>query len=205
MQKINKLVNLLKAHVIEKCSNPYFIHHQWYAEYHLEIASNLAIELCNKYKSINRIVVLVAIWLHDYSKIIDSTDKEQLSLIKERELLEALGFNLSIINSVLLCIELSNKHNEINLRDAPLDVQIVSSADGASHFIGPFHYLWWLEHPEKNYKELMKDNARKAQEDWERKIVLSCVRECFHKRYLFVLEQCGMFEKDFLDCSEEIE
>lgn len=78
----------------------------------------------------------------------------------------------------------------IDLHNSPIEVQIVSSADACSHFIGPFFNMRRHENPEKNYRDLMQDNIRKAMKDWDRKIVLDFVKEKIEPRFKFLLEQC---------------
>ena len=84
------------------------------------------------------------------------------------------------------------------LRNAPLELQIVSSADGASHLVGPFYEIFWKEFHNWSYEELIKENRRKTIIDWEKKIVLPEVKKAFLQRYKIFLEHCDKLPEKYL-------
>jgi hypothetical protein len=86
-------------------------------------------------------------------------------------------------------LEIMDQKMKIDISKTAIEIQIISSADGCSHFIGPFLNLWWYENPSKDYKELMEDNIYKINKDWNNKIVLPEARKAFQDRYKFHMEK----------------
>jgi len=190
------LFERFRKHVISKAGKPGFIHHKWFVQYHLELVEKLSIELCQRHKEADKDMVLLLVWLHDYGKMLDFKDQHKKTLTEGRKTLSRIGFPKGTIDKAIGFASLIDKKE--NLEKAPIEVKIVSSADAASHLVGPFFYLWWHENPGKPFEELMKDNIRKAMKDWDRKVVLPEVREAFQQRHDFLLEQSGKFPEKFL-------
>jgi len=187
---LDKIV-AFREHVKEAASNPDFIHHKWFVKWHLEIVEKIASELCEHYPDANKEMVEVMVWLHDYGKIIDVNREYEATQTEGPKALFGVGFPHQFVETALKGIEMLDRKMEIDLHQAPIEVQIVSSADGCSHMIGPFMYLWWYEHPDQPFEELMAGNLRKVEKDWSRKIVLPEARQAFEARYKFIVEQMG--------------
>ena len=143
-------------------------------------------------------LVSVLVWLHDYGKTIDPARQYELTLSEGRALLDEFGCPAEVTERVVAYLEMIDRSAELDLTTAPIEVQIVSSADGCAHFVGPFFHLWWWEHAGTPYQELMAENRRKMVKDWTRKIVLPEARAAFEGRYRFLREQAGDLPDRFL-------
>ena len=167
-------------------------------KYHLEIVLQISLELCEIYKNADKDLVEAIVWIHDYAKMLDFDYDDEMLMTEGYKALKIVGFEENFIKKVMEYTRVLEKKMEVDLNTAPIEVKIVSSADGASHLVGPFYYLWWYENPEKPYEELMEDNRRKADKDWKRKIVLPEVKKVFKQRHRFQLEQSGDIPSIFL-------
>jgi len=184
--------------MIESASAPGFLHHTWYVRYHLEIVERIALELAERYPEADRDLVRVLAWLHDYGKTVDADDEHGATLSAGRTALSEAGFDGAFADRAIAYVELMDRKLEVDLSGAPIEVRIVSSADGCSHLVGPFFHLWWWEHAHKPFEQLMADNRRKLIQDWTRKIVLPEARAAFETRYRLLMEQTGDLPERFL-------
>jgi len=191
-------VKLFKAEVKKAADNPEFIHRQWFVKYHLEIVEKIAKELLGFYPAVDKNLVEVLVWLHDYGKILDFDHQDEAVLTAGRQKLTELGLKEEFVDRVIKYAELMDKSTEIDLGQAPVEVQIVSSADGCAHMVGPFMSIWWQENSNKSVESLMADTRRKLDKDWNRKITLPEARKAFEQRYNFILEQSGNFSDNYL-------
>lgn len=189
------VIDEIKRVVVEASTSSDFIHNKWYLKYHLELVEKLSLELCNIYKSANNNLVLALVWLHDYNKIFGVPENADESC--GAKLLRRIGLGENEVLEIKKYVEIIESRN-IVASDA-LEVKIVSSADGASHFVGPFYYFWWYENSDASPNKLMKDNYEKALRDWNKKIVLPEVKQAFKARFEFLLEQCGNFPDKYID------
>ena len=192
-----------KQHVREASANPEFVHHKRFVKWHLEIVERIALELCDHYPEADRDLVEVMAWLHDYGKILDYDHQYETTLTKGLETLISFGFSDDFAQRATDYVEILDKKLELDLHEAPIEVQVVASADGCSHMAGPFLNIFWHEATDKTFtdrtfEELMDLNRRKVEKDWKYKIVLPEARKAFEGRYKFIREQAGDLPTSFL-------
>lgn len=193
MDKVNSLIERVRFFAVDKK----FKHYKWYVKYHLEIVERIAFELLPIYKNANKEVVLAIVWLHDLEKILDMRNFDETET-KIREIMSELDFDESFTDIVIDYIKLFEKSTEVDLRNAPIEVKIASSSDGAAHMFGPFNAIWFYENPDKKIDELMLGNISKLNNDWERKIVLDEIKDSLLERRRFTTENYGELPERFL-------
>jgi len=189
--KYESQLQSLKAEIIKLSQNPDFIHHEWFVEHHLNIVEKIAMELCDIYPEAQREIVYAMVWMHDYGKIIDFDNQKTKTLELWKTFMQERWLPVDFCKTVIWFIEIMDSHMEIDISKTAIEIQIISSADWCSHFIGPFLSLWWYENASKDYRELMKDNIYKIKKDWNHKIVLPEARKAFQTRYDMSLEKSG--------------
>ncbi len=189
-------IEKFKKIVIENNSRKDFQYHEWMVEYHLEIVERIALELCDMHPEADRDIVQVLAWFHDYGKPIDEIREREITLQEGPEVLKECGFSDEFIQKVVHFWQLMEKKNEIDLREAPIETQIISSADGAAHLVGTFYPGYFGDGD--GFERVQERLKEKMEKDWERKIVLPEVREAFKERYVKARELLGEFPDRFL-------
>lgn len=164
-------LDALRDFVREKASNTEFVHHKWFARWHLEVVEKIAANLLEYYPEADSDIVYAMVWMHDYGKIIDFANQYDHSYVDAgRNELIKLGFDDDFAYTVAENIKTLDKKDD--LEHANIETRIVSSSDGCSHLVGPFMSLYWWENPQKPFEEIMQDNIRKLTVDWEKKVVI---------------------------------
>lgn len=192
-ENISKFKNI----VIKNFSRKDFKYHEWMVEYHLKIVEKIAMELCDVYTDADRDVVQALVWFHDFGKPIDEENERTVTLTEGPKIMLDCGFNQDFINRVVECWQLMEKKNEIDIRTTPIETQIVSSSDGASHFTGVFYPSYFNEDGD-SFTTTQNHLREKIEKDWNRKIVLPEVQKAFESRYLRVKEMLGEFPDKFI-------
>ncbi len=175
-----------RAHVIDVSCNPAFEHSAWYVEYHLKIVSAIAEDCLQNHPSADGDLVRTLVWLHDYGKALAGPESTEVTLREGRRKLLEVGFDQDFVDVVISAMRLVDDHDG-DLTSAPIEVQIVSSADGCSHLIGPFMFLYWYENPNQPIQALLSENLRKLTVDWEDKVTLPYLRRRFGDQHRAML------------------
>lgn len=187
-----------KKIVIENCSRNDFEYRDWFVKDHLMIVERIATELCDIYTEADRDLVSVLVWFHDFGKPIDGKNEYETTRIKGVEALRVVGFENNFIQRVLEAWERMEDKNEIDISKESIEVQIVSSSDGASHFVGKFFFFYFRNDLSESISSIEKRIEDKIVKDWERKIVLPEIKKSFEWRYLRALEIVGEYPKKFM-------
>lgn len=196
---MDKTLNQLRERVAASAANPSFVHREWFVEWHLKIMERIALELCGRYPEADQNLVLALVWLHDYAKILDKSREHDEEMMGETTaLLAELGFPEDFRERFASSLALFEKKMEVDLSQAPIEVQIASSSDAASHLVGPFFSIYWRENPNESTGVLTESNRQKLLKDWERKITLPEVREVFRRRHEHMMEMAGELPENFL-------
>jgi len=198
MKDLKTKLNEFKQIVIENCKNENFEYKEWFIPDHLEIVERIAMELCGIYEDADKSLVFALVWFHDFGKPID--DKNERILTKEKgiEAMKLVGLDESFTNKVYESWLRMEMKNEIDISKESIEVQIVSTADGASHFVGKFHSTYFMDDKHETIKNLEKRISAKIKQDWENKIVLPEAKKAFKDRYLRSLEILGEYPDKFI-------
>lgn len=198
MEDIQEKLNNFKEIVKENSKNENFEFREWFVDDHLKIVERIAMEICDIHKEADRDIVTALVWFHDFGKPIDIQNERQLTKEKGIEAMKNIGFPKDFIDKVFKYWERMEMKNEIDLSQEVIEVQIISTADGASHFVGQFYPSYFGDIPKKSLKETREELKKKIKVDWERKIVIPEVKEAFKDRYLKALELLGEYPEKFL-------
>lgn len=187
-------LKLLEDHVCHLASDPNFIHHEWFVEHHLKIVEVMANELCDLYPQACRDSILAMVWLHDLGKILTNKNvpreqESEIMVAESRKLLEKLNFTGDFIEKVLRDLTLFEQSSTIDLSRENIEIQIAVTADGGSHFVGPFMSIHWYECPYKGIPGLIEADEKKALKDWHHKIILPEARQAFEARFKQIMQQ----------------
>jgi hypothetical protein len=185
-----------KAITKENFSRPDFEYHEWLFEYHLEIVKKIAMELCDIYKDADRDLVEAMVWFHDFGKPLDRKNERAVTVVEGPRVMRECGFPEEFIQKTIEYWKLMEQKNDIDIRTTPIEVQIVSTADGASHFTGVFYSSYWADG--LSFTETQEELRAKITKDWERKIVLPEARAAFLGHYNRALEMLGEFPGRFI-------
>jgi hypothetical protein len=198
METVQDKLNKFKQIVIENCENPNFEYREWFINDHLIIVEKIAMELCDIYKETDRDVVFALVWFHDFGKSISREKEYEITKVKGAEAMRSVGLSEDFINKVIKFWERMEMKNEINLSQESIETQIISSADGASHFVGQFYPGYFSDEPKEGIKWVREELRKKIEIDWEKKIVLPEVKIAFKDRYLKALEILGEYPGKFI-------
>ncbi|MES2409351.1 MAG: hypothetical protein V4509_03565 [Patescibacteria group bacterium] len=198
---MNEKIEKLKDFIIKASSDEGFVHHIWFVGRHLNIVEKIALEICEKYPGVDIDLVRGMVWIHDYPKMVDRERQHDLPFAEEiiRPLLKSLEFDTLYIDRLIGHHNIFESKMTTDLSLAPIEVRIVSSADGASHMFANFFSIYWKENAEKDLNYLSQSNGRKIRKDWERKIVIQEVKEALRARYEILSDQEFYLKDRFLN------
>lgn len=195
---MDKLLQRFKDITIQNFNRKDFKYHEWFVTDHLIIVERLAGELCDLYPEADRDLVIALVWFHDFGKPLDGSNERELTRSEGSTSMNEIGFSQEFIEKTLSYWELMEQKETIDISAQPIEVQIVSSADGGSHFIGKFYSSYFRDDPNEDLKSIVARIKKKIHKDWERKIVLPEMKKAFRSRYLRALEITGEYPDKFI-------
>lgn len=190
---MKNLIDTFKNKVIENCKNENFKYRDWFVNDHLLIVEKLANELCDLYPNADRNIVNILVWFHDFGKPINENNEYETTLNEGRATLQNIGFSEEVINRVIELWKLMEKKEEIDISKQPIEVQIISGADGGSHFVGKFYSSYFRDDPEEKLEDIEARLKKKILKDWNKKMVLPELKKAFEQRYKRALEIVGEY------------
>ncbi len=185
-----------KAITIENFSNPAFEYHEWIVDYHLKIVEKIAIELCDLYPDADRESVETLVWFHDFGKPLDRKNEKAVTLVEGPKVMKECGFTDEFIAKTIEYWKMMEQKDTADISTMPIEVQIISTADGASHFTGVFHASYWSDG--LSFPETQAALRTKIKKDWERKITIPEAKKAFEPYYKRALELVGEFPEKFI-------
>lgn len=165
-----KIIPIIKSQI----SSKFFIHNEWYEKYHINVVLKIAIEITEEEGFVFNDDMRTIVWMHDYGKIF-LCDKEYEKYYK---FLYSISLSKKWSRKIVSSIKEIDQKNRLNESD--IVVKIISTADGISHIITPFYMFFWRENSTEKIDYILKENRRKLDIDWNKKIVM----EKYKKRYL---------------------
>ncbi len=187
-KKIDKLKQIIK----DKVADERFLHHDWYIKWHLQIVEDICNQVLPLYPEADPELTIAMAWIHDYGKIVAWVENEGKVLANRnqqyqdnyrseaRDLLIELGFETDFANQAMENIKVLDA--KVDLDKANIETQIVSSADGCSHFVGLFYKMFWREFPNMPLDKITEDSVRKVDQDWS-KVCLPELKETYQIAY----------------------
>ena len=108
------------------------------------------------------------------------------------------GLSPEFTARVLAFWERMEMKEQIDISKVPIEVQIVSNSDGASHFVGKFFPGYFRDEPEESITQVEDRIRSKITKDWEKKITLPEIKKSFYSKYLQAKEIVGEYPEKFL-------
>ena len=171
------LIYPIMERIKEGIGNKKFIHNEWYLQHHIEVVLSLSKEF-SKHENVEFTPTMeLLVWMHDYGKIFGCNKdyNNYLSFLLKN------GIDNKVSKKIVERIsEIDSKHN---LYNAGIEVQIISSADGVSHLITPFYMFYWRENGNLSIEEILIENRKKLEVDWNIKITLTFAKEKYFSFY----------------------
>ena len=198
MNDLQLKLNAFKQIVIQNSQGEAFAYREWFIPDHLIIVERIAMELCDKHPEADRDVVFGLVWFHDFGKPIDEDNEYEVTKTRGVEAMRSVGLPDEFIEKVLAHWLRMEMKNEVDISKESIEVQIISTADGASHFVGKFYPSYFRDDAAEPLSGIVQRLRDKMTKDWQRKIVLPEVKEAFKERYERAKEIVGEYPQEFL-------
>jgi len=198
MSDLQTKIDGFKQIVANNCKSEDFEYREWFVDDHLVIVERIAMELCDKHPEADRDAVRALVWFHDFGKPINEKNEYEVTKEKGIEAMRTVGLPEDFVQKVLgLWLRMEMK-TEIDISREAIETQIVSTADGCSHFVGKFYSSYFRDDSKENLRSIVGRIRDKIDKDWERKIVLPEAKLAFRQRYEKTKEIVGEYPERFL-------
>lgn len=152
--------------------------YNWFWNIHIKPVIEYSKRMAEKYGA-----DIEAVWLgatlHDIARLSDEEPHDEIGSEKAYKILLEKGFGKELAEKVKKIIL---THRCRKYPPETLEQKIVASADAMAHFLPPF-YLWIGKYSNKTFSEILENNMKKIERDYNEKIFFEDEKRLVEKQH----------------------